>query len=32
MCRIILYMRGLADVAPEDIGHKAVLRAWKKRQ
>ena len=32
MCRVMLYMRGLADVDPEDIVQKVVLRAWEKRQ
>ena len=31
LCRVMLYMRGLADVDPEDIVQKAVLRAWEKR-
>ena len=32
LCRVMLYMRGLADVDPEDIVQKVVLRAWEKRQ
>lgn len=31
LCRVILYMRGLADVDPEDVVQKVVLRAWEKR-
>lgn len=32
LCRVMLYMRGLADVDPEDVVQKVVLRAWEKRQ
>ena len=31
VCRVMLYMRGLADVDPEDVVQKVVLRAWEKR-
>lgn len=32
LCRVMLYIRGLVDVDPEDIVQKVVLRAWEKRQ
>lgn len=32
LCRVMLYMRGLADVDPEDVVQKVVLRTWEKRQ
>lgn len=32
LCRVMLCMRGLVDVDPEDIVQKVVLRAWEKRQ
>lgn len=32
LCGVMLYMRGLADVDPEDVVQKVVLRAWEKRQ
>lgn len=31
LCRVMLYMRGLTDVDPEDIVQKVVLSAWEKR-
>lgn len=32
LCRVMLYIRGLVDVDPEDMVQKVVLRAWEKRQ
>ena len=32
LCGVMLYMRGLIGVDPEDVVQKVVLRAWEKRQ
>ena len=31
LCRVMLYMRGLVGIDPEDVVQKVVLRAWEKR-